>query len=71
MKLLRDILYKVAIKSVLGPTDAVISEIQYDSRKVKSNNLFVAIKGTESDGHHYIKQAISKGAVAIIHQQAI
>ena len=51
MKLLRDILYKVAIKSVLGPTDAVISEIQYDSRKVKSNNLFVAIKGTESDGH--------------------
>ena len=55
MKLLRDILYKVAIKSVLGSTDRDISNIEYDSRKVQENDLFVAIKGTVKDGHQYIE----------------
>ena len=68
MKLLRDILYKVAIKSVLGSTDRDISNIEYDSRKVQENDLFVAIKGTAKDGHQYIEKAIDKGAVAVVHE---
>ena len=68
MKLLRDILYKVAIKSVSGSTDRDISNIEYDSRKVQQSNLFVAITGTSKDGHQYIQKAIDKGAVAVVHE---
>ena len=71
MKLLRDILYKVAINSVLGSTDRDISNIEYDSRKVQENDLFVAIKGTAKDGHQYIEKAIDKGAVAVVHEGAL
>ena len=66
MKLIRDILYKVAIKSVLGSTDREVSKIEFDSRKVQQNNVFVAIKGNANDGHHYIEKAIKKGAIAIL-----
>lgn len=43
-----------------------IESITYDSRKVKSNTLFVAIKGFNTDGHRYILDAINKGATAVI-----
>ncbi|MBA4251211.1 MAG: UDP-N-acetylmuramoyl-L-alanyl-D-glutamate--2,6-diaminopimelate ligase [Chlorobiaceae bacterium] len=45
-----------------------IAGIYYDSRKVKSNSLFVAIKGFNSDGHKYILEAINKGAIAVVVQ---
>jgi len=66
MKILKDILYKVALTQVVGPTDIVISAIQFDSRKVADGTLFVAVKGTQVDGHNYINQCIEKGATAII-----
>lgn len=43
-----------------------IESITYDSRKVKKNTLFVAIKGFQSDGHRFILEAMSKGATAVI-----
>lgn len=43
-----------------------IAEIHYDSNKVKSNTIFVAIKGFKTDGHKYILDAINKGATAVI-----
>lgn len=66
MKVLKDILYKVAIESVKGSTDIAISKIEFDSRKVESNDVFVAIRGSLSDGHDYIEKAIQLGAKAII-----
>lgn len=69
MKLLRDILYKVAIKVVFGSTHTSISGLQSDSRLIHKGHLFVAIKGLESDGHQYIDEAIEKGASVIVHQQ--
>lgn len=42
-----------------------ISSIEYDSRNVKQSSLFVAIKGFNTDGHKYVMEAISKGAIAI------
>ena len=71
MKLLRDILYKVAIKVVFGSTKTSISGLQSDSRLIQKGHLFVAVKGLESDGHQYIDQAIEKGASVIVHQQHI
>lgn len=48
-----------------------ISGVTNDSRKVKKNFLFVAIKGAASDGHNYIDKAIENGATAIVHTQDI
>jgi UDP-N-acetylmuramoyl-L-alanyl-D-glutamate--2,6-diaminopimelate ligase len=44
----------------------VISNVEFDSRKVTPGTLFVAVKGTKSDGHDYINSAISSGASAVI-----
>lgn len=66
MKVLKDILYKVAIEAVKGSTDIAINSIDFDSRKVSMNDVFVAIRGTLSDGHDFIEKAINQGAIAII-----
>jgi UDP-N-acetylmuramoyl-L-alanyl-D-glutamate--2,6-diaminopimelate ligase len=66
VKQLKDILYKVGIEAVHGATDITISKIDFDSRKIELNDVFVAIRGTLSDGHDYIEKALSLGAVAVI-----
>jgi UDP-N-acetylmuramyl-tripeptide synthetase len=64
--ILKDILYKVAIEAVKGSTEIAINAIDFDSRKIEANDVFIAIRGAVADGHEYIETAISKGAVAII-----
>ena len=59
MNILKDILYKVTIEAVHGSTDLSIKKIEFDSRKVSNNDVFVAIKGSLSDGHQFIDKAIS------------
>ncbi len=66
MKQLKDILYKVGIEAVHGATDITISKIDFDSRKIELNDVFVAIRGTLSDGHDYIEKALALGAIAVI-----
>ena len=66
MKLLKDILYRARLEEVVGSTNMAIDAIQFDSRKVEAFTAFVAVKGTQVDGHQFIEQAILKGAVAII-----
>jgi len=66
MAILQDILYGVAIEQVLGSTSVEVGQITFDSRKVFPNSLFVAIKGTQSDGHQYIQQVEKSGASVIV-----
>ncbi|WP_299520022.1 UDP-N-acetylmuramoyl-L-alanyl-D-glutamate--2,6-diaminopimelate ligase [Winogradskyella sp.] len=66
MNVLKDILYKVTINAVVGSTSVVINKIEFDSRKIESNDVFVAISGTITDGHGFIEKAIESGAKAII-----
>jgi len=66
LKKLKDILYKVPMESVTGNTAVTVNSIQYDSRKVELNDVFVAVKGTISNGHDYINTAVNQGALAII-----
>ena len=66
MKLLSDILYKTRLDEIVGSTNLAISSVTFDSRKVKKDSLFIATRGTASDGHHYIELAIESGAVAIV-----
>lgn len=66
MNKLKDILYKVTIEAVHGSTDLPIEKIEFDSRKVSKNDVFVAIKGSLSDGHQFIDKAISLGASVVV-----
>ncbi|HZJ61095.1 MAG TPA: UDP-N-acetylmuramoyl-L-alanyl-D-glutamate--2,6-diaminopimelate ligase [Chitinophagaceae bacterium] len=70
MQRLRDILYKVNIRSVIGSTDLEINDVQIDSRKIKSGTLFIAVKGVAFDGHQFIDKAIEAGAVAVVFQES-
>jgi len=66
MNVLKDILYKVTLNAVVGSTGIDIEKIQFDSRQISNNDVFVAIKGVISDGHNYITKAIEYGAIAIV-----
>ena len=66
MNILKDILYKVSLEAVVGNTGVAVNNIHFDSRKVELNDVFVAIKGTASDGHEFIETAARQGALAII-----
>tara|TARA_R110001632_G_scaffold179993_7_gene300045 strand:+ start:2376 stop:3839 length:1464 start_codon:yes stop_codon:yes gene_type:complete len=66
LKLLKDILYKVAVNAVYGATNIEVTEIVFDSRKIQKGAVFVAQKGVSVDGHLYIEKAINLGATAII-----
>ncbi|MGZ3943438.1 MAG: UDP-N-acetylmuramoyl-L-alanyl-D-glutamate--2,6-diaminopimelate ligase [Mucilaginibacter sp.] len=66
MKYLSDILEGLAFTELQGSADMEISAIVFDSRKVVPGCLFVAIRGTVSDGHDYIEQAMAQGAAAVI-----
>ncbi len=69
MKKLKDILYGVSLQQVIGSTDSAIHALAFDSRLVKSGTLFIAVKGTLSDGHQFIDKAIELGAVAVVCQE--
>ena len=66
MKNLKDILYKVAVQSVFGATDVAVNSIQFDSRKVQAQDVFVAQKGVTVNGHGYIDKAIKLGASVVV-----
>jgi UDP-N-acetylmuramoyl-L-alanyl-D-glutamate--2,6-diaminopimelate ligase len=66
MQKLKDILYKISIEAVHGSTDVMVNAIHFDSRKITADDVFVAIKGTVSDGHAFIDKAISLGAAVIV-----
>lgn len=66
MKELKDILYKVSLVSTHGDMDLEVSHITFDSRKVREGSTFVAVRGTQVDGHQFIDQAISQGARSIV-----
>lgn len=63
---LQDILYCSGTKEISGPLNKGITSVAFDSRKVVRGSLFVAIKGTQVDGHDFIQKAIEKGAIAIV-----
>ena len=63
---LQELLYKVSFVKIIGTTNIEVIDIAFESRKVKVDYLFVALKGTQSDGHSYISQTIKSGAKVIV-----
>ena len=56
----------ISILSVNGDTSAIISSVEFDSRKVAQGSMFVAVKGLNADGHSFIDQAIAAGVTAVL-----
>lgn len=66
MMTLKDILYKCAIQRFVGNNDIAIDKITFDSRDITKDSVFVAIRGTVTDGHKYIDQVVEKGIAAVV-----
>ena len=66
MKNLKNILSQVQYNQIIGDADIDFNAIQYDSRKVNKNDVFVAIKGVQADGHKFVDKAIQQGAIAVV-----
>tara|TARA_B100001250_G_C19768068_1_gene775729 strand:- start:201 stop:1652 length:1452 start_codon:yes stop_codon:yes gene_type:complete len=68
MKVLKEILHNVSIKKIIGDINILIGDVIFDTHKLSSDSLFIAIKGSSFDSHNYIDKAISLGASAILCQ---
>ncbi len=66
MAVLKDILYKVKLLEVSGNMEQEVKRITFNSKDVAKGDLFIAIAGTRFDGHHFMQDATSLGAVAVI-----
>jgi len=66
---LKDILQNIGVVSVTGNDNIPVTAIVSDSRKVIPGSLFVAVKGTKTDGHDYIDKAVTAGATAVIFER--
>lgn len=63
---LETLLNRIPVLEITGNKNPEVSEIVFDSRKAVENSLYVAIKGTVSDGHLFINAAIEKGAKIVV-----
>ncbi len=63
---LNDLLKGIKPLAIIGDTDADITGVNIDSRQIGNGHLFVAMKGTQADGHKFIDKAIAQGAKAVV-----
>ena len=63
---LKDVLRKVKPLDTIGSMETEITDVQIDSRKVKKGSLFIAERGTQTDGHVFIPAAVKNGAAAVV-----
>jgi len=66
MMRINDLIRNIGVVSLTGEKDPFIGSIEFDSRKVAPGTLFVAVRGTRSDGHDFIANALESGASAVI-----
>lgn len=63
---LSELLKTIQAVQIIGSTDIEITRVNIDSRLIEAGHLFMAMRGTQTDGHAYIPAAIEKGAVAVL-----
>jgi len=66
MKALKDLIPANQVAESRGSADLTVGSVEFDSRKVKPDGMFVAIKGLTTDGHQYINQALANGANCVV-----
>ena len=63
---LNELLKNVEVLNIIGDAEVEIKGINIDSRRIEADHLFVAVPGTQTDGHRFINKAIEQGATAIL-----
>lgn len=63
---LKDLFYKISLLATSGNMNTDVTSLTMDSRRVGAGSLFIAVRGTITDGHTFIKTAIQQGAAAIL-----
>ena len=63
---LKELLKDIPVVAVVGSEDIEITGVNIDSRRIKEGHLFVAMKGTQVDGHKFVPKAIELGAKAVL-----
>ena len=63
---LSELLKNIKPTAIVGDSEREVTGIEIDSRKVAAGGLFVAMKGTQVDGHRFIEKAVEQGAVAVL-----
>ncbi len=66
MKELENILKELRVTHIHGDEKKLITGVTADSREVQPGSLFIAVRGTKSDGHAFIGKAVESGATAVI-----
>ncbi|MFC3196615.1 UDP-N-acetylmuramoyl-L-alanyl-D-glutamate--2,6-diaminopimelate ligase [Parapedobacter deserti] len=66
MKKLKDILHGIPVRQVIGNLNVAVSELCFDSRNASPGSMFVAVRGTHTDGHRYIEVATAHGAAVVL-----
>ena len=66
MQLLKEVLYKAGTEEVIGNTNVAVYGICINSRVIKPGEMYVALRGTNVDGHAFILEAIEKGATSVL-----
>lgn len=66
MKQLATLLEGIPVISITGVSERIVNQLHFDSRLVAVQDIFVAVRGTQTDGHAYIEKAIKLGATVVI-----
>lgn len=69
MNALKDILHGIPVRHVVGNLNVSVAGLCFDSRKATPQSVFVAVAGTQVDGHQYINSAIEQGASVVLCEQ--
>lgn len=70
-RILRDIVYGISLKKVIGSMDAAVASLTLDSRKAVNGSVFFAVSGTRFDGHDFIPAVIEQGCKIIIAEKEV
>ena len=63
---LKELLKDIHVIAIVGSEDVEITDVNIDSRRIKDGHLFIAMKGTQVDGHKFVPKAIELGAKAVM-----
>lgn len=64
--IITELVNRIPVTAIHGDSSREVTELVFDSRKSTKNSLYIAVKGTVSDGHSFISSAIEKGATAVV-----
>lgn len=66
MKSLSDLLSAITVRQIIGNVDKEITSLECDSRRIRRDSLFVAVRGYNVDGHKFIPLVVLAGAAAVV-----